>query len=168
MILSLAFAFGIFVLLWPYFVVLHVMDFNKNPETKEPQLQGRPARRTVGRINSDVAKTIYAVYGFYIVLCGAFYGTPELRGTIPDTALLFIITGLSAFGFYFVEKANRRAYAYLTMGQIVVIHLCCSVSSFAAFNYFVHGNEIQIETSLALVGLAVGMMLIFSRKLGER
>jgi len=168
MILSLVFAFGIFALLWPYFIAIRAMDFNKNSETMEPRLQGRPARRTIGRINSDISVTIYTVYAFYTVLCVAFYATPEFRGVISDAVLLIIVIALSAFAFYFVEMANRKAYAYITMGQIAVIHLCCSVSSFIAFNYLVHGNDIILQNGLAVVGLAIGLMLIFSRKLGRK
>lgn len=164
MILTLFFSIVIFASLWPYFVALDVMNFKKSDTMMEDHLPGRPARRTIGRKNGDVIKGILAILGCYIILCGTFYGLPSFRNVLSDNFMLMIVIGLSAYAFYMVTPHNRALHAYVTTGQIAVIHICCSLSSYTVWSAILHDNHVTIGTAIFLSTMVLGTMLIFSRK----
>lgn len=164
MILTLVFSILIFASLWPYFIALDVINFRKAENTLENHLPGRPARRTIGRKNSDVIKGIIAIFVCYIILSGTFYGLPYFRGFLGDTFLFIVVVGLSAYAFYIVTPSNRALHAYATAGQIAVIHMCSSVSSYTILSVFLHGNVWMVNQMMAISAMVLGIMFIFSRK----
>ncbi len=164
MIITLCIAVIIFASLWPYFIMLDILNFKKSDTMMESHLPGRPARRTIGRKNGDVIKSIVTILTGYIILCGTFYGLPSVRSVLSDHILISIVIGLSGFAVYMMTPSNRLAHAYATTGQIAVIHLCCSLSSFILWSALLHGNHVTIGKSILLLAMVAGSMLIFSRK----
>lgn len=164
MIITFIVACIIFALLLPYLTVLGILNFKKSENMMENHLPGRPARRTVGRKNADMIKSVSSILVFYIILCGTFYGLPSVRSVLSDHILIAIVIGLSAYATYMVTPSNRLAHAYATSGQIAVIHLCCSVSTFIIWSALLYENSISVGTSISLMVMVVGGMLVFSKK----
>ncbi len=165
MLFTLLFAAGLFLSLWPYFVVMGVFDFQCNPNTKEKKLPDRPARRTIGRKNEDVAKVISTILAFHFILYGAFYGLIEIQHLMPDALILLIIAVIGAAMFYTVTPANRMGHAYLSSGQIAIIHFICSFVAFTVLSLFIYDNVVSTEKMLYIGAFVLSTMLIFSKKL---
>lgn len=168
MILTLFFALVVFASLWPYLSYMGVLNFKKSEHMMEEHLPGRPARRTIGRKNEDVMKVIMGIMTCYIILCGALYATPDIRSLVTDFIMLIIVVVLSAFALYMVTPFNRLSHAYATMGQISIIHLCCSLSAFITWLALLHGNYLDLIDIAGLVALIIGAMLIVSKRQGKK
>lgn len=164
MIFTILIPILIFASLWPYFMVLDIINFKKPESMTEPHLPDRPARRTMGRKNSDVVKSIISILISYIILCAAFYGLPNYRSFLSDELLFVIVVAASGFAFWMVTPSNRALHAYLTTGQIAVIHLCCSLTAFIPISGLLYQNYISPWTSVLLLIIVVGAMLTFSKK----
>jgi len=164
MILTLLVSLFLFLSLWPFFVWLDVMNFKKPENAMEDHLPGRPARRTIGRKNEDVLKSIFGIAIFYVMLCGALYGLPYLSYLISPFLILIGVTILSALAVYFVTPFNRLAHAYATTGQISVVHLCSSLSSFLLLSAILYQNYLTIEKAVIIVVMILGAMMMTSRK----
>lgn len=164
MILSLIFSFVMFASLWPYFMALGIFDFKKNSNEMETPLPGRPARRTVGRINDDMTKGIFAIFAGYIVFAGVFYGTINFSSLLPNMILsIACIIGVMV-AIFMMTPSNRQCHAYSNLGHIVVIHLVCSISAFIVFSTFFYDDYLTINEMIALSVIILGSMLTFSRK----
>jgi len=164
MILTMLISLLLFLSLWPFFIWLDVMNFKKSENAMEDHLPGRPARRTVGRKNEDVLKSIFGIVIFYVILCSSIYGLPNLGYLISPFLILIGVTVLSGLAVYFVTPFNRLAHAYATMGQISVIHLCSSLSVFLLTSAILHQNYLTIEKAVTVLVMVLGAMMITSRK----
>lgn len=164
MILTLILSFIIFAAMWPYFIILDVLNFKKPENMMEKHLPGRPARRTIGRKNGDVVKSIVAILFGYIVLCGVFYGLLSVSYFFNDYILIAIASAAGGMAVYMMTPFNKLVHAYVTAGQIGVIHLCCSLSSFTVWSAFLYRDTVATEKGILLITLVVGAMLVFSRK----
>ena len=149
-------------------MALGVMNFSKDEHVMEDQLPGRPARRTIGRKNGDMAQVILKILGAHLILCGAFYGLPDFRNYLGDAILMIGVAVVVGIAFFVVTPANRLGHAYAISGQLAVIHLCCGLSAFTLIGYFLHGNEVTRETMILLFAVAIGTMLIFSKSQIEK
>ena len=165
MLFTLLFSAGLFLSLWPYLVMLGVFDFKKNPNTMEKPLPDRPARRTIGRKNEDVAKVISVILFFHFILYGAFYGLIEIQYLLPDALILLIVGVVGATMFYVVTPANRMGHAYLTFGQIAIIHFICSFVAFTVLSLFLYGNHVSFERMMDIGLFVLAAMMIFSKRL---
>ncbi len=168
MILTLLFSAGLFFALWPYFIFLGVLDFKRNQTVMEKPLSDRPARRTIGRKNEDIIKVLSAILFFHFVLYGAFYGMVEMKNLLTHSILLIILGVLGAVMFYSVIVANRLGNAYLSIGQLSVIHFICSFVAFSTLSLFIYDNHVSIERMYIIAALVLGAMLMFSKGLEAR
>ena len=167
MIITLLFGLGVFASLWPYLGIMGALNFKKSENAMEEHLPGRPARRTIGRKNEDIMKAIFGILMFHVILCGALYGMPELRQFMNDGVMIGFVLLLCGWAVYNVTSYNRMAHAYVTTGQLSIMHLCCSLCAFIAWSVFLHGNYFGFDRILALFVLIIGAMLIVSRKQTE-
>lgn len=164
MIETILFVILSYVLLWPYFVALGVMNFKKDPNAMEDHLPGRPARRTIGRKNDDMSKAIvYILFGYVMVIL-SFYGLLDLKDFLPSFALGLVgFTGLVIAMFLF-SPANRLAHAYVTLGHIAVIHLICSICAGLLIVTIQYGYAMTLDHFIGLASIEIGAMLCFLSK----
>jgi len=167
MMIALAFSLGLFLSLWPYFIYLGAFEFKNNPNTPETPLDGRPSRRTIGRKNEDMMKAIFTITAFYILFYFLFYWGINDRFLLGQALLLLVIAGGGVMSFYSVALSNRLVHAYLSLGQITVIHLVCGVSVFIALSVVFSGFALSVPQMQALAALVIGAMLMFSKRLGR-
>lgn len=163
MILTIGFSIVLFLSLWAYFMFVGVMNFSKNPDHLETPLPGRPARRTIGRINSDVEKSIFSILVGHAVFILSFYGALEYIHLLPD----FAVTGLVIFGgiamAVVMTPANRRAHAYMNIGQIAVIHVVCAVSVFCVLGALLNDRYLNFFEMGSIAMIVFGAMMTYSR-----
>ena len=164
MLETILFAVVIFALLWPFFIYLDVMNFTKDPSTMEKHLPGRPARRTIGRKNEDVSKSIGYIFVGHALICGAFFAFLNFNDLLPDGALIALAWAAMAIAMFLFSPANRMMHAYSNLGHIAVVHLVCMLSTFIIVISFVYDVKVNIEQAGYLFLMAVGAMMIFSGK----
>lgn len=161
MIESFLFSLVLYMALWPYFIALGVMNFRKDPNAMEDHLPGRPARRTIGRKNDDVSKALFYILVGYIVIGLSLYALLDYKDFLPDYALRAIAFFGLAVGMIVFSPANRLMHAYVTMGQIAVSHLICSLATFVAVITVVYGYRITMDDFMGLAAICLGAMLVF-------
>ena len=168
MITTIIFSSLLFLALWPYFVFVGALDFKRNPNTIEKQLSDRPARRTIGRKNEDIVKILTAILFFHFLLYGAYYTVIEFRTLLGQVGMFSVLAVLGAATFYTVSKANRLGNAYLSVGQLAVVHFVCAFVAFTVLSLFLYDNEVSVENMKYIAGIVIGAMLMFSKGLGVR
>lgn len=147
--------------LWGYFIVLGVMNFKKDPNSMEAHLPGRPARRTIGRKNDDVSKGLGVILIGYFLVSVALYGLLDYKDLIPIFMIqlaAFAGLGLSMFLFCY---ANRLLHAYVTLGQIAVIHVICGMAAFMCVVMVLYGYSVALPDFVAISVMCLGAMLSF-------
>ena len=163
MILTIGFSIVLFLSLWAYFMFVGVMNFTQNPDNLETPLPGRPARRTIGRINSDVEKSIWAILSSHAVFVFTLYGTLEYATLLPS----FLMTLITLLGgvvmMFMVTPANRRAHAYMNIGQITVIHMVSSLSIFLMVGAVFNEKYLNYQEMGAISLIIMGAMMTYSR-----
>jgi hypothetical protein len=163
MILSLVFAIALFALLWPYLSWVSILDFKHDPSDMESHLPGRPARRTIGRINDDVTKGLFTIFGGYLVICAALYGGLSLLNYFPFAGYLFLSSVAFIAAIFSISPATRQCHAYMSLGHLSVIHVVSSIAACIACMAVFHHDFISLKESIGIVALVFGGMLIFSR-----
>lgn len=167
MILSLLFALGLVASLWLYFIRLDIMNFKKNQNDLETPLPGRPARRTIGRINDDIAKGIMTIFAGYIVFALMLYGALNFADLLPiNTLAMLACLGMGA-AVFIMSPSNRQLHAYAALGHIAVIHLVTSLAAFIGFVAVFYKDYLKMEEMGALTFMVIGAMLVFSRKMRD-
>lgn len=163
MVETFLFAILSVVSLWGYFALVGVMDFKKDPNAMEDHLPGRPARRTIGRKNDDMSKSITYIFVGYCVFCMSLYGLLDYKDFLFDIGLGLI--GFLGFciAMFLFSPANRLAHAYVNLGQIGVIHLVCALSSFFILSTVLYGHALSMQNAISLTVMIVGAMLCFSK-----
>lgn len=162
MIITLLFSAFLLAILWPYFALINVFDFQRNPGEMEKKIDGRPARRTVLRKNTDVAKAISGIVVAQFILNCAFYLTPVLRDFLSNFSIVSLVVILSAVALFITTPANRMAHAYMSMGQILIIHLACGLSIFYALSAIAYGNYLEWKDIAQISLFVTGAMIMFS------
>lgn len=162
MIITLIFAVLLVIALWPYFALINVFDFKRNPGEMEKKIDGLPSRRTILRKNTDVAKAISGIVVAQFILNCAFYLTPELRPFLSNFALVLIVVIASGLALYIMTPANRMAHAYMTMGQILIIHVVSGLSIFYVLSALVYGNYLDWADVVKIGIFILGAMIMFS------
>jgi len=165
MYLTIIFSILIFFSLWPYLSHLKILNFRDSPTLGERALSDRPARRTIGRQNEDVLKSITAILTAYTILFFTFYTVPELRYSTNDVVVMTLVTILSAVAFYIMTPANRIIHAYVRIGHIATIHFVTGISTFTSLSAILHGNYLEMNRMILIVVLIIGAMLVFSYKM---
>ncbi len=163
MILTIGFSIVLFLSLWAYFMFVGVMNFAQNPDNLETPLPGRPARRTIGRINSDVEKSIWAILSSHAVFVFTLYGTLEYSTLLPSFILTLIVLLGGVVMMFMVTPANRRAHAYMNIGQITIIHMVSSLSIFLTIGAIFNEKYLNYQEMGAVSLIIVGAMMTYSR-----
>ena len=161
MVETLLFVLVLYFSLWGYFIALRVMDFKKDPNSMEDHLPGRPARRTIGRKNDDVSKGLGVILVGYFLVSIALYGLLDYKDLIPVFMIqvaAFAGLGLSMFLFSY---ANRLLHAYVTLGQIAVVHVVCATAAFMCVAMILYRYTVSLSEFLTLAMMCVGAMLSF-------
>lgn len=166
MIETLLFSLVLFASLWGYFVVLDVMNFTKDPNAMEEHLDGRPARRTIGRKNEDVSKSLFYIYAGYLVLCAGIYGLLDYKDLLSQATLVAVAWFCSVLSMFLFSPANRLMHAYSTLGHISTVHLTCALSAFLVLASVLYGYKVTADHAISMTGMIIGAMLIWSRKPG--
>ena len=162
MIITLLFSALLVIILWPYFALINVFDFKRNPGEMEKKIDGRPARRTILRKNTDVAKAISGIVVAQFILNCAFYLTPELRSFLSNFALVSMVVIAAGLALYIMTPANRMAHAYMTMGQILIIHVVSGLSIFYVLSAVAYGNYLDWADVVKISVFIIGAMIMFS------
>ncbi len=163
MILTIGFSIFLFLSLWAYFMFVGVMNFTQNLDNLEIPLPGRPARRTIGRINSDVEKSIWAILLPHAIFVLTFYGMLEYSQLLSDVlmAVLVVIGGVVVI--FVMTPANRRAHAYMNIGQITIIHMVSSLSIFLTIGAIFNDKYLSYQEMGAFSLIILGAMMTYSR-----
>lgn len=164
MIEAILFGIVIFGLIWPYFIYLDILNFQKDPNVMEAQLPGRPARRTIGRKNEDVSKAIAYIFVGYAVVNIAFYGVLDYQDLLPSYSLVFVGWLAMAIAMFMFSPANRALHAYADLGHITVVHYACGLSTFIILIAVVYGYSMELSKAGYLFLSIVGAMLIYNQK----
>jgi uncharacterized protein (DUF486 family) len=163
MILTIGFSIVLFLSIWAYFMFVGVMNYTKNQDNLETPLPGRPARRTIGRINSDVEKSIFAIFVSYVVFIMAFYGTLEYSRLLPEFVMTLVVLIGGGFMTFLMTPANRRAHAYMNIGQISVIHVVSSLSVFFTLEAVLNERYLSFNEMGSISLIVLGVMMTYSR-----
>jgi hypothetical protein len=164
MIELILFSILLFALLWPFFIYLGVMNFSKDPNTMEDHLPGRPARRTIGRKNEDVSKSIGYIFVGHALVSIALFALLDFSDLLPGLALTVIAWVAMAVAMFTFSPANRMIHAYANLGHIAVVHLVCMVATFLLVVSIVFGVTINPEQATYIFLMALGGMMTFSGK----
>jgi hypothetical protein len=164
MILSVVFSLLLVCSLWPYLAMLSIINLKKHRNEMETPLPGRPARRTIGRINDDMSRGILSIYAGYIVFTVAFYGTLNFSGLVSDTTLMGVCIVALAVVMFIVSPYNRQCHAYANLGHIIVIHLVTSLSAMIGFMALFYGAYADFAMMGGVCAMVLGAMCMFSRK----
>jgi uncharacterized protein (DUF486 family) len=163
MIETLLFAVLAFVSIWLYFMALGVMNFKKDPNAMEDHLPGRPARRTIGRKNDDMAKSITYIFVGHAIFSACIYGLLDYKDFLFEMGIGFIAFGGLALSMFLFSPANRLAHAYVNLGQIAVIHFISALSAFLLLGLVLYRYTLSMDEAVSLAIMMVGAMMCFGK-----
>lgn len=161
---TLVFSVLIVIALWPFFIWLGVMNFSKDPNTMEEHLPGRPARRTIGRKNEDVSKSIAYIFLGYLLVTASLYGLLNYKDYVPVTVLVMVGCFGVLIAFFLFSPANRLTHAYADLGHIAVVHLACGLAAGIIVTALIYGYTLVPRDMGALAVTILGAMMVFSRR----
>jgi len=150
--------------LWFYLIILKILDFTSSRNLMEKQLPNRPARRTIGRVNDDVIKSIMSILLSYFLIFAVFYLGDYLGSIIYGTVLNAIGVAFVIMSLYLMSPANRRLNAYCNTGHIAVIHFICALSVALPVLSLSQSGFINIMHYGYLSVTVAGVMLFFFKK----
>lgn len=164
MIETFLFVLILYLSLWVYFSMLDVMNFKKDPNEMEEHLPGRPARRTIGRKNDDVSKSLLYVLVAYAVVVIALYGVLDYKDFLPGIGLSIVACVGLSFSMFLFSPANRLIHAYVRLGHIAVVHIVCGFAAFVAMSSVVYGYTLTMDQAINIAIINLGAMLCFGYK----
>ncbi|PCI00999.1 MAG: hypothetical protein COB76_02345 [Alphaproteobacteria bacterium] len=164
MIETFLFVLVLYLSLWMYFSMLDVMNFKKDPNEMEEHLPGRPARRTIGRKNDDVSKSLLYILVGHMIVATSLYGVLDYKDFLPTFGVSVIACAGLAFSMSLFSPANRLIHAYVNLGHIAVTHVLCGFCAFIAMAAIFYGYTLEMNQAVSIGMMSVGVMLCFGAK----
>jgi len=161
MILTLLFSAMLYLLLWGYFILQKKLDFNSSPGDMEVPLSGRPARRTIGRVNSDIQKCMLNIIAGYFFINAAFIIGIDFTATLTYGFIVIIIIAVLAVVVFGMTPANRLLHAYIPLGQIAVVHFVSMIASFSIVNAIYNDEALTTHIIQSMAIMCLGAMVAF-------